>query len=423
MSRPCHARPLARCLVLAAALLPGPGFAQSPEGGVRLAFGLSQRVEASDNLSFVPEGKAGSRADSALSFALSSETRRQRLAREGGITLRAVTGGVPGLGSGLTEPRVALSYDHLWPSAAFSARARVSAADIAFFRPLSDAEPGAGPIELPEDFDALRGTGTRIDRGLDLGLKLGRDGPAGLDLGLGVGDLRYLDTPGTGLPDSRHLRLAADLRLGLSPVTEARIGLGYLGLDRQGAAAREEAGLDFGLSRAHPLGETGVAFAWDRVDAGDRFGLAARRSQELARGGIEAELGVTRGAEGGVHLTGALLLRRELANGGFGVSGARSLRSTQAGEARVTTFALDRGWALRDDLDLGFDLRAARRMDADSGDATHDLEAGATLGYALSRRWSLDLGYRHRQRLGADDDRITANGLSLNLRRDIIYRR
>lgn len=393
------------------------------EGGRLLTFGLSQSLSYSDNadLDTDPEGDT-LRADTALSAIFSSTTRLQSLDLRANTAYRLVEGPGDTDEAEFSDPTLRLGYDRRGANSAFGLDARYASEDIEFLRGLDDFVDEEGNLDLPEDFGDLEGQGTRRSLRAGADLSLGQEGPFGTDFALSVEDVSYEDTTDPDLNDTQRLDADVDLRLALSRVLDARLGFGYKRIDEDGEELRQTRRIETGLSYDRPLGDYRGSLFYEDTEDGDRIGVSAGRDLDLPRGGLSFSLGATRDTEGELALTGDLSLSREFADAALSLSGNRSVSSTDDGEEVRTVFSARYERPLTALAALSLDARYANQENTGTDETTRNASLGASLGYSLTRDWSLDLGYRYRYRDEDGEGTATENNVSLSVGRSFSFR-
>jgi hypothetical protein len=196
--------------------------------GPVLSIGLNERLEWSSNPSLAADSAGGRLvSNTRLTFSLSDSTALSRFELTGNTGLRIVDSAASGFNATVADPRIALAYSRLGATSQLDINAGLRINDIAFLRPLTDFIGPDGVLDLPTDFDDLRGSGTRQSLQFGVKLSLREDAPFGLVLAAGVTDLRYIDVTNPDLTDNTRGYLRATARLDITEVTQATIGLGY----------------------------------------------------------------------------------------------------------------------------------------------------------------------------------------------------
>lgn len=395
-------------LPLAVALTTGMAQGQNADApsGPLLTFGTNLRLTASDNAGLEPVS-AGTTitASNSLAFGLRDETAVTVLALDITTTSRLTDGpGTDGIDSNfLADPRIKLAYTRLGATARLDLVADLRRSDIAFLRPLTDFGGPDGTVTLPIDFADLTGSGIRESLDFDAQLSLRDDAPFGLVLAAGINDLRYENTSDPELIDASRVYLSATARLDINDVTQANAGL-RLSRYTDAVETNDTLGLTAGLTIARPDGDLRFNLGLDDITDGGRLSLGAGRDFERPLGAYGFDLGVTRDADGDVNLTGALNLRRDFVQGTATASLTQSISSGGTDdEALQTALSLGYSTELTPLTSLSLTAGYGRSEDTGTGDTVTSASLGATLGYALTEDWSLDLGVSYQMR---DEDGV-----------------
>jgi opacity protein-like surface antigen len=418
-----------RGVCLAAITLPVPGSTQegSPTG-VRLTFGISERLEISDNRALeVPSPGETYTSETGLSFGAITENRSSSLSFDLSAALR-LTGG-PGSGVGdtadLANPAAVLSYTRRSADARLDLRARLDQTDIGFARQFEDFINEDGTISLPGDFNDLFGTGTRQSSDVSATLVLRETAPLGFTLTGGLGEIAYFDASDPELRDNTNARAGATVRLDLTEVTSASIGLDYRMSEEDGGSRTETLGLDAGLAFARPNGA--LSFDLGSTDSEDGNRLSFRVGRDgvtLPRGTLHAGFGVTRDAEGELNFTGDLSWQQDLPRGSLSASLSQNVTSdnTDNSEELQTIAAVRWAHEINNLSSLSLDMAYVQSSDTGDDSSVTTSSIVATYGYALTENWALDLGYRFRQRDDSATGTASENAMFLTLGRVIEIR-
>ena len=366
-----------------AALLPGSVLAQEDAGGLRLEFGLSQRITATTDNDLTDRDRTPETAISTgLDAALISETRSERLAFGLGLGLELADGGVE-----TRDPRLSLSYGRVGPGSALDLAVSWSQSDFETLRRDAVRFDEDGTPILPDDLDDLFGAGTRTARSAEASFRWGQEAPLGGSLGLRVGDLTY---DGDGAPeDSRSATLSAGISAQLTPVSRAELTLSGTRTEEAGET-RDTTRLALRYTLDRPLGAISVtASAVREEDEDPRLGLSFGRSYALPRLTLSGEVGVSEDGSGDPALTGRLALQYALPDGQIRVGLSRSVA---VGDDDSDTTALSAAYAraLTPLANLAVEFDYARTEDADGRLDTGSLSA--SLGYQLTPDWQARIG-------------------------------
>lgn len=329
-------------LGLAAALMTGAwtprAVAQDRQpGGMRLSFGVSQRVEAATNpqLRLESPGTAVT-STTRLDFGLRSETRTQSLRLGGSLPLRLFRIPDDPRRVAVDPPDLDFAYGRLAARADVAVSGSLRSEDLRFVRaideivdildpvepvdpvapiPVPDPEappppdlavpadpalPPPAPGDLPgdpelDDVDLIDGRGARRRIALDSRLRLGLDGPVTTTLRAGLRETRYSGDVDPALRDFRRLTLGAVTALRLTPVTEGSLDLFAERFERDDDAAfrRDTRRIGFGIRHAVTQTLTvgaELGYSWVTTREDD----ALRRRQGVD-GGLGFDLDLPRG--------------------------------------------------------------------------------------------------------------------------------
>lgn len=379
--------------LVAAALLAAPHAASGQEQAPLLpllSFDLSQRLELGSGPPFV----------TALDFGFLDETRSQSLSLAGSVVLRLgddEDDGDDGDDVALDGPVLSFGYERRSADASLSLTGTVRREDLSARRGLGSLVDEDGGIDLPDDFEDLDDDGTRRELSFDAVLSLGEGSRVGTILSFGATDLSYEDATDPDLDDSQSLRVGAALRLSLGAGREARVGLRYAFIDEEGDRD-QTVGLDLGATAERPRGALSAALSFDRTDDGLRAALSVGRTLAFPTGALSGSLGLARSEDGDLLPTVSLSLRRDGPRDALALSLDRSLRAgSDNDEEVVTTFAASLGRELSPRMSLSLDVLLAATDDSGAGGddgSARELDAGATVSYALSPDWRLQAGLR-----------------------------
>lgn len=394
-----------RAIVLA--LVPGAavGIAAAAQdaGGIRLTFGLSERVQATRNLALNPVSEGTTvRSDTSLRVNLASDTRDESFALTSNGSLRWVNRPDADATFEIGDPNLAASYSRRGPGSQFRLSGQVRSDDISFQRPLSDFINEEGELELPSDLDELEGSGTRLRYSASTALRWGQDGPLGFGLTAGVNVTDYRDAAPT-LYDSTGANVG--LQVTMRPVTGRTITTSlrysYFENDNPATAAQDTLtlGTRFGLDLQ--TGQIFANLAATKVEEGTRYtvggGYQREFPDELGRFGFNVN--ATRTTRDTLALTGSLNLQRELKVGQVNAQVRRSVGENDSNQERVLTGATigySRPIAPRTRINLGADYSRSTTVASDLSVTNAALRAG--LAYQLTPDWGLNAGYSRRYR-------------------------
>ncbi|MEO5620099.1 MAG: hypothetical protein ABIQ85_04210, partial [Cypionkella sp.] len=313
-------------------------------GGTSLSFGLSQRLEASDNLQLKASNPQSSiTSATSLSFNLTKATPISSLALSASALLRLASGdGAAKLQRGLVEPNVKLSYERALATAAFSLTAGLRSTDIAAGS-FSIIDPDTGlPVDVVDD----SGTGRRQSYDLGTKLDLAQDAPVSYTLSAGVSGVNYINASNPSLFDSQRVRFGAAAHFALSEVTTASLGLSYgrFTTDNPAKEPRVTTGIEASLKILRPNGAFTSSLSTDHTPDGNRTSLSFGRNYDLPNGALSASIGMTRGVTGTNSLNGALTYNRDLANGKLNLALRQSVTSGETTDAERKVAAISLGY-------------------------------------------------------------------------------
>lgn len=422
--------------------------ALAQEGGVRLVFGLENRLEVSRNSDLsVPATGTDVTNETRLSFGLFSETSIDRLEfGASGALIVENTDGPDGTGVDFGRGAMNLAYHREVPAAVLDLGA--------FYR---NDEVDA----FTDDLGDTDGGGTRTDYGANVALETGRTSSIGFALGAAYEATDFQDTTDPDLNDSEETRADAAVILHASANVTGRVGLLYSLRDEEDAAeTRTEtitsyAGLDYAISEwldlAAEIGYTerettefgvtdrttgpdlrlgltydmavGTALATltvatDDDDEGQRETFELGRDLETPANILSARLGITHADEAGTDLIGRLSIDHKLPDGSLGLALERSVTyddETQVNSSATITWRK----TINDVSSMSLDF-AYQQSDAPS-ERIEQTSFGASYSHKLTADWNLDggLGYRVRN---DGDGRAESPTLFVSLRREFVVR-
>ena len=423
-ARTGNRRPLIAALAACLALLPAGGAsAQSdePPSGRALTLSVGAGLTATDDPEFVvnPSGSEV-RASTDLHLRFRSDTALSRLVLEADTLLLL---GLSGEDTGFERPRqgIHLGYGRDGAATAWTFDASLRESRIDFLRPLLDFVNEDGEIVLPDDLDDLRGEGWRRQTSLDTSLTLGRDAPFGAVLGAGFSDVSYRDTSNAALEDSERHHASLRLRFDLTPVTRLDLAMRY-GLFKDSTDRRETWSLSPGLSFDRPDGTIRATLSATRTEDGTR--LSAEIGRVIARpwGDLDLRIGGVRLAGGDTALSGGLRMNYMLRQGRLTLALDRAAVSgNNDDETLRTALSVSYQQALSDLSSLSLSLAYVKSDNSATGLATDTASFGLGYSHALSRDWSVNLGYNHRMRDRQDSGRSTENTVSVTFSRSLTF--
>ncbi|MBE9640444.1 hypothetical protein [Salipiger mangrovisoli] len=354
-----------------------------------------------------------------LGYHLSSVTRDAVLSLRFGAQL------LGDIGEGTFEvdhPSAALRYDRSGTPVALSARASLSRRDIGYLRPLELIELEDGSLVVPEDIDALNGTGRRSSSSLSLTAKSGRDGPTGWSVALRGGSLSYQDVESEGLRDSRRASVELGSHVDLSRTLQLRGLLGYELQDEEGSAQIATRSLSLDLFLRRPAGELRAGLEVARPDAApDRVSLTTGLRRELGRTGwIDLDIGLTALEDDDTRVVAAFGLERQLSATSRVSAHLDRQVALQSGGETVLSTAARAGWSRELDRQTAFDLTASYSATDALGVGGRSGQVGLTAGLhrRLAQEWRLSIGAEATRRDAQGEDSATSGALFVTLGRD-----
>lgn len=438
--------------------------ALAQEGGMVFHLGVEERLSHATNLALdTPAEDDTTRATTFLRFGLTSETRTQKFSLDLGAGLELARRPDVGNDNGVVDPSLRLSYGTEAANSALSLAAFYRRNRVDYLRDLSEFVNDEGEIDLPDDLGDLTGTGWRNRYGADVRLDLGTAAPLGLTLAAGTNATTYSDTTDPDLDDSRRRTLEAIVRARFSDVTEGTLtlghtlyeaddiedtrretdsielgvshalspamtltaGLGHAVVDTRefGVITREEGPTArLGLDVEMPNGTFGTDFSLSTDQNGNRMTLTVDRALDLPRGGLIAQVGVTRAEDLDPELIGALDWRHDLPRGQFTARAERKARSSD--EDQITTTALILGY----DQDLtpvsGVQLGLTyAQIDKTGSNQVDRANLSASYNHELTPDWNMNLGVAWKMRDEQTVGRATSEEVFFSLSRDFNWTR
>lgn len=401
--------------------------AVAQDGGLRLFFGLENRLEISRNSELsVPATGTDILDETRLSFGLVTQTAIDRLEfnASGALIAENPAGGGTEVdfGRGMAD----LAYRREVPAAVFDLGAYYREDDVdAFDDALGDVDE----------------SGTRTDYGTNIALEVGRTSSIGLALGAAYEVTDYQDASDPELYDTEETRADAAVIFHASPVITGRLGLRYSLRNEEDPAATETetvvsyAGLDYGVSERLDLSAevgytqtdttefgvtsrttgpdlrlgltydmpVGTAMALLRIttddDEGQRETLEFGRDLETPTNTISARLGVTRADAAGTDLIGRLAIDHRLPDGSLGLTLERSVAfddELEVNSRAAVAWTRNVNEVSSISLDISYDLsdRVSERIE--------QISVGAAYSRELTADWNLNGGVGYRVRNDGD---------------------
>ena len=396
-------RHLSRLLVATTSLaLPALPAAAQDGGGLRYVFGLSQRLETSQNPGLaVPAGSTSSSAVTALSFGLTSSTATENLSLSLDGGLRVSQTGGDALVTGLDGPQLAFGYDRSAANSSFSTSLDYSDDRIETLRPLSDFLNEDGEIDLPTNPDDLVGTGIRRATGARVRLDLGTEAPLGVSLSAGFEQTDYADVSDADLVDSQSLDLGTTVRLRFSETLSGDVTLTQNRFEAEDAATtrRVTQGLDVGIRqqispRLSVSAGAGLSIARTEGDEVEKS-TTARAGLDLAlpQGGLAFDIGLD---------STKISWQQSLPRGS--ISAALSQSPDADGSGSTSVLALNYSQSLSAVSAINFGLSYSDFSDPVENDVART-DLTASYSHSLTPDWGMSVGANHSLR---DEDTVGA---------------
>ena len=433
-----------------ATLAASPVLAQD-EGGLRLTFGIEERLETSDNAGLTtPSSGRLTASTTNLSFGLISETRTQilRLKLSGGLRFET--------GDGAADPDI---FGHPSLEAFYSLTGANSALTLQA-QARRDLLANAAPT--PENPDP-RGAGSQTTHSASALLDLGTGGPLGLTLQASHNGTTY-DGAGPDLFDSRtralsataHLRFptmgdvrlsasrsdddeedplntqreTSDVKLGwtvpLTPVLTLDSELGFQRLDslELGALVDRTEGLvgRAALTWEAANGTAGLSIAKTNDPGAGRVTIQADRSLDLGNQILTASLGATQQGDGAAAMIGNLRWTLDGPPGTMVLDLGRTVAAAGIGE-EVTTdhVTIDLNRPLTPLASLGLSMTASR-IDDTSANLVERLDVTASYTRELGSDWAMNVGATFQTRQEATEPRANSRLLFISISRNFTLR-
>ncbi len=395
-----------------ASVLAVPLVAQE-DGGLKLTFGISARIEAESNPGLsVPSEPSRTQFSTRLSFGLSDSTRLGALSLSAAGTLATYSDDSE---SGLQDSDLRFSLRRSSAASSVSVAAFYREVDLDTLRGFI-LDPDTGQI-----LDDVTGDGTQRQTGGDVAFAFGEDAPWGGSLSAGLVDTSYFGD--TVEVDNLRTNAEARLRFKLDPATEVTAGLRWSSYEEDNAPARDTWRPEIGLRRDLPSGSASASIFAEDTEDGTRSGFTIGRSLDRPDGGLSFSLGLTRSVVGDLNLTGAVDWQRELPRGGINVRLSRDVTSGSADEENIVTggsIGLTRNLSALATMNFG--LTASESEETATGDLTRNASLSATYSRSIVHDWVLDAGLTHRIRKESGQDSANSDVAFLELRRAFEWR-
>ncbi|MCR8726772.1 hypothetical protein [Frigidibacter sp. ROC022] len=385
-------------LCLAALAVGMAAVAQDLPDPPRLTLDVDSGLEYSNNPGFVANPtESGLWARTDLRFGFSDETPLSRVSLTADVALRAGISGDTKDGIDLPHRRLAFSYTRDLVGGALDFNAALDDSRIDYQRPLSDFIDTDGNIVLPDDLDALTGSGWRQSLSYGTRLTLGEGGTLTTRLALGGSDLSYRDASDPTLDNSHRRYADLGFDIVVTPATTAEIGLRY-STYRDSDQDDETLAIRAGLSFARPDGSYGFRIEHEDAPDGTRLRASVNRRIERPWGSLDGRLGATRDENGDVLASGSLRLIYDLPSAQLTASLGRDVQSgsDDASELR-TSLMLGYTRQLAPRSNMSFNATYIDSSPTDGSAGTTIASLGLGYGYELTQDWSLNLGLTHRR--------------------------
>jgi len=374
-------------------------------------------------------------------------------------SVRAVDLPVTGSETSADNPLLVLGYRRDVDDSNISFDVRAQRADIAFFDPLSDIDEDGG-------FDDTFGDGTRTSLRASLGFGFNEDGPVSLTGFGSLSDISFTDTVDPDLQDRRNGQVGGQVGFRVSPTLRLTTG-GLIGLeqseeddDLDRTTRRATVGFDgridrrtsvtasLGYSRVDTdrstgddstegvVGELGFAFADRRGETrldllsnldenGQRYSVTVGRSIAWDNGSLDGNLGVSTSEDTDLRVIGNISYSLAGRRNQIGIGLSQSAGTDEDGQNVLNTFgSVSYSHRLTQLSSVNLSLNGGLTRFEDS-DATNSerINFTAQFSHDLTEDWSLNGGYRHRQRLTDNDGNAASNAVFFGVQRSFIASR
>jgi opacity protein-like surface antigen len=435
-------------VAIGASILPCLGYAQ--DGGVRLIFGIENRLEAFRNEELsVPATGTTIENVTRLSFGLISETAVDRLEfAASGAMIVEDSDESSGTDIDFGRSAVTLAYRREVPSSVFDIAAEFRNDDVdAFVDDLGDGDE----------------SGTRTNYNLSARLEVGRTSSVGFALGLAYENTDFQDATDPTLEDSEELRGDAAVIFHFSEAATGRIGLRFTHREEDDAAETVTettvafAGLDYAVSERLDLTlelgyaeseedefgitsrtsgpDATVGLTYDMpvgtatarlrvttdIDEGQRETFEIGRDIETPLHRLSARLGVTHADTAGSDLIGALRWDRALPDGSLGVDIERRVRFDADDDETVTDSVFSLSWTKNVNAVSSISLDVSYEHSDAPSEQIEQTTFGVAYRHQLTEAWTFNSGIGYRLREDADGHSESPN-VFVALSRDFEFR-
>jgi hypothetical protein len=424
--------------------------ASAQDGGLRLIFGIENRIEVERNSSLsVPAAGTTVSNVTALSFGLISETALDRLEfNASGAVIVEDSDRTDGSEVDFGRSVLSFGYSREVPAAVLDLSAR--------FR-TDDADEFADDLSLEDT------VGTRTDYGATARLEVGRTSPIGFAVGVEYDATDFQDTVDPDLEDSRELRAEAQAIFHFSEVATGRLGLRYRHREEDDLAETDTeavtafVGLDYAISErldfefelgyddieteefgvierirgpearivltyGLPTGTATVSLrVANDVDEGRRETFEIGRTIDRPAMTFAARLGVTHSDETGTDMIGGLEWTRTLPDGSIGATLARTVGFDADDSESVIRSVFSLSWSHQVNEVSGLSVDLMHEVSDAASERIEQTTFGAAYSHQLTADWDLNGGVDYRVR-DDGDGHSESPGIFVALRRDFEIR-
>jgi hypothetical protein len=414
----------------ATAALSSPA-ALAQDGGVRMVFGLENRLEIARNIDLTTPATGTNVINATrLSFGLTTETAIDRLDfTASGAVIAENTAGPGGTQLSFGRQAVTLAYHREVPSAVLDIGGAFRRDDVAAFT---------------DDLTTVDDSGTRTSTDLSARLEIGRTSSIGFAVGAAYTATTYQDTLDPALDDTTESRADLAVIFHASETTTGILGLRYsLRKDEDPGTRTIEtmttyAGLTYAVSDRLDLaaelgyvdsqdedfditdrvlgGEGSVGLTYDmpvgtavaelRVTTaageGQRATFEIGRDLETPANSFSARLGVTHAEAGGSDVIGRLRWDHPLPDGMLGLNLERRVAFDTDRDETVATSIVSANWAKTVNPLASISLDISYELSDAPSERIEQVTVGAGYTYALTQDWNLNTGVGYRVRNDAD---------------------
>jgi len=384
------------------------------DGGLRLSFGISARVQSESNPGLtVPSEPSSDRLSSRLSFGLTDRTRTGAVSLSAAGTLAVDND--DDTDDGLIDPDLRISLQRIGATDSVELSAFLRESDLDTLRGLV-LDPDTGDI-----IEDVLGDGTQRQTGGKLTYSFGEGGPWGGSLSAGLTDTTYSGE--TTEVDNIRTNLDGTLRFNLDPATEVTAGLSWSRYDEEGDDPRDTLRPELGFRRDRPAGFVSASVFAEDTEDGTRSGLSFGRGWERPGQSFAFSLGATRGVTGDLSPTGRVDWQKDLPRGSLNASLRHEVTSGDDDrETIITTASLGLSHAISPLASVTFGLNASDSEETTTDETTQNASLSATYSHSLPYDWMLDAGVTHRIRNEDNTGEATSDTVFLELRRAFEWR-